>query len=167
MPESDSLQILLFHDRWATSQILNACSGLSADQFRQRFDLGPGSLHDTLTHMIAAMRAWTDTLAETEHRPRLDADGEQRTAGQLLVLLDESCVALAAEASRRPVADVVTRTMRNGRTASFTRGAVLAHVATHGMHHRAQCLNMLRRLGVDPLPPSSVTEWTWFGEERD
>jgi uncharacterized damage-inducible protein DinB len=34
---------------------------------------------------------------------------------------------------------------------------------THGMHHRAQCLNMLRRLGVQPLPPSSVAEWTWLG----
>jgi uncharacterized damage-inducible protein DinB len=32
------------------------------------------------------------------------------------------------------------------------------------MHHRAQCLNMLRHLGVTPLPASSVTEWTWMGE---
>jgi uncharacterized damage-inducible protein DinB len=43
---------------------------------------------------------------------------------------------------------------------------VLTHVTTHGMHHRAQCLNMLRQLGVTPLPPSSVTEWTWMGEEK-
>jgi hypothetical protein len=27
------------------------------------------------------------------------------------------------------------------------------------MHHRAQCLNLLRRLGVEKLPPSSVLEW--------
>jgi len=27
------------------------------------------------------------------------------------------------------------------------------------MHHRAQCLNMLRQLGVDPVPPSAVVEW--------
>ena len=33
------------------------------------------------------------------------------------------------------------------------------HTMTHGMHHRAQCLNMLRHLGVSPLPPSSVVEW--------
>ena len=52
--------------------------------------------------------------------------------------------------------------MRDGRTADFTRGAILTHVTTHAMHHRAQCLNMLRHLGVTPLPPSSVTEWTWL-----
>jgi uncharacterized damage-inducible protein DinB len=48
----------------------------------------------------------------------------------------------------------------------MTRGAVLAHVTTHGTHHRAQCLNMLRRLGVNPLPPSSVAEWTWMGDTQ-
>ena len=37
---------------------------------------------------------------------------------------------------------------------------VITHIATHGTHHRAQCLNMLRRLGVHPLPQSSVAEWT-------
>ncbi|RMH26245.1 MAG: hypothetical protein D6693_07555 [Planctomycetota bacterium] len=36
---------------------------------------------------------------------------------------------------------------------------MVTHVCTHGMHHRAQCLNMLRRLGVETLPPSSVVEW--------
>jgi uncharacterized damage-inducible protein DinB len=48
---------------------------------------------------------------------------------------------------------------RAGKTFSFPRVGVLVHVTTHGMHHRAQCLNMLRHLGVTPLPPSSVAEW--------
>ena len=41
-----------------------------------------------------------------------------------------------------------------------TRGVVVTHVATHGMHHRAQCPNMLRQVGVEKLPPSSVVEWS-------
>jgi uncharacterized damage-inducible protein DinB len=43
-------------------------------------------------------------------------------------------------------------------------GAILTHATTHGMHHRAQCLNMLRHLGVTPLPQSSVIEWTWTAD---
>jgi hypothetical protein len=37
-----------------------------------------------------------------------------------------------------------------------------------GVHprHRAQRLNMLRRLGVQPLPPSSVAAWSWLGEAQ-
>lgn len=161
MPESDPLQILLAHDRWATEQLLDACAKLSTDQFLQKFDIGPGSLHDTLTHVIGAMRTWTETLTGGEIRPRPDGDGQRRTPDQIRALHVESCVELANEASRRPLGEIVTRTLRTGRTVSLTRAEVLTHVTTHGMHHRAQALNMLRRLGVDPLPPSSVTEWTW------
>jgi uncharacterized damage-inducible protein DinB len=163
MPESDPLQILLRHDRWATTQILDACGKLTADQFHRRFDIGPGSLHDTLTHMLGAMRVWTDTLAGADPpRPRLEADGQRRTPEQLRSLLQESWRELTAEARRRPLDELVTRRTRDGRTIQLTRAAVLTQVTTHGMHHRAQCLNMLRQLGVWPLPPSSVAEWTWM-----
>ena len=167
MPEGDLLQILLSHDRWATALLLDACGALSADQFHRRFEIGRGSLHDTLTHVIAAMRAMTQTLAGVaEPRPRLDADGQRRTLEQLRALVDEASAELAAEAWRRPLDEVVTRTTRDGRTLRMTRAAAVAHIATHGMHHRAQCLNMLRHVGVTPLPPSSVAEWSLLGEPR-
>ncbi len=166
MPESDPLQILLSHDRWASARILDACGGLAPDQFHRRFEIGPGSLHDTLTHVLAAPRVMTETLAGREPRPRLDADGQRRTADQLRLLLEDVWRDLSAEARRRPLQEIVTRTPRDGRTLRMTRGAVLVHVATHGTHHRAQCLNMLRQLGVKPLPPSSVAEWTWLGETQ-
>ena len=161
MPENDPLQILFSHDRWATAQLLHACGKLTADQFHQSFDIGPGSLHDALTHVVGATRAWTETLAGAEPRPRLETDGQRRTPEQLRALLDETSQQFHAEARRRPLEETVTRRLRDGRTVQLTRAAVFAQVTTHGMHHRAQCLNMLRRLGVNPLPPSSVAEWTW------
>ena len=164
MPETDLLQILLAHDRWATELLLDACDALPDEAFHRRFELGRESLHDTLTHVIGVIRTWTDTLAATELTPRLETDGRRRTPGELRVLLVESWRALAVEARRRPPGEIVTRRMGTGRTADFARSAVLAHVATHGAHHRAQCLNMLRQLGVQPLPPSSVAEWAMMGE---
>ena len=46
----------------------------------------------------------------------------------------------------------------------FTRGVALVHIATHGMHHRAQCMNMIRHLGlagllVSDLPEIGVCDW--------
>lgn len=164
MPESDPLQILLSHDRWATTQLLDACGKLTDDQFHRRFEIGPGSLHDTLTHIIAAMRAWSETLAHIEPRPRLDTDGQRRTPAQLQSLLEEVWREFSSEARRRPLDEMLTRRTRDGRIFELTRGAVLTQVLTHGMHHRAQCLNMLRHLGVQPLPPSSVVEWTRLGD---
>ena len=163
MPESDVLQILLSHDRWAPERLLEACAALPDEQFHRRFDIGPGSLHDTLTHVVAAMRALTESLAGSEPTPRIDSDGRRRAPDELRALLDESFRAFAAEAVRRPLGEMITRRLRDGRTLTMTRAAGVVHVATHGMHHRAQCLNMLKQLDVKPLPPSSVMEWTWAG----
>jgi uncharacterized damage-inducible protein DinB len=166
MTESDPLQIMLSHDRWATDQMLDACGKLAPDQFHRRFDMGPGSLHDTLTHVIAAMRAWGETLSGVEPRPRLDDDGQRRTPEQLRVCLDEAWNEFTAAARGKPFDEIVTRRLRDGRTVQLARGAVVAQIVTHGMHHRAQCLNMLRQLGVEPLPPSSVAEWVFAGGKQ-
>jgi uncharacterized damage-inducible protein DinB len=157
MPESDPLDILLTHDRWATRQVLDACAKLTPEQFHRRFEMGPGSLHDTVTHMLAAMRVWADLLAGREQRERLE--GTTRSVEELVRLQDEIADDLESSARAHPLDGVVVR-VRAGLSFPITRGAVLTHVATHGMHHRAQCLNMLRHLGVSPLPPSSVVEWT-------
>jgi uncharacterized damage-inducible protein DinB len=163
MPASNPMDILLAHDRWATGQILAECAKLTPEQFHQRFEMGPGSLHDTINHMLAAMRVWNDLLAGHEQRPRLE--GTKRTIPELTKLLDELTAELAALARAHPLDSTVTR-LRDGKTYTFTRGAVITHVATHGMHHRAQSLNMLRHLGVNPLPPSSVSEWTWLADGK-
>ena len=99
--QPDPLPILLSHDHWATTQILSACTKLPPDAFHRRFDIGRGSLHDTLTHIIAAIRALTDSLAGSAPRPRLDADGQSRTIAVLQSLLDASYAEFSAEAPRR------------------------------------------------------------------
>jgi uncharacterized damage-inducible protein DinB len=162
-PTSNPLDILLAHDRWATGKILAECTKLTPEQFHQRFEMGPGSLHDTTTHILAAMRFWSDLLAGREQRPRLE--GTKRELPELTKLLDEITTDFASLARAHPLESTVSR-VRDGKTFTYTRGAVLTHVVTHGMHHRAQCLNMLRQLGVKPLPPSSVAEWSMLGEEK-
>ena len=38
-------------------------------------------------------------------------------------------------------------------------GTAIAHVITHSMHHRAQVIAMLRRLGVEGVPEGDVFSW--------
>jgi len=161
MPTSDPLEILLAHDAWATRKLLDAAAKLTPEQFHQRFEMGPGSVHDTLTHILGAMRAWSDMLAARPMRPR--PEGARRTVAELDAMLDQSAADFAACVRALPLSETITR-IRDGKSYTFTRGAVLVHVATHGTHHRAQCLNMLRHLGVQPLPPSSVAEWTHLAD---
>jgi uncharacterized damage-inducible protein DinB len=157
MPTSNPVEILLAHDRWATRNIIEACATLTPDQFHQRFEMGPGSLHDTTMHILAAMRVWGDLLAGREQRSRLE--GTKRSTTELLALHDELAADFLDSARKYPLDETVTRQRLDGKTLLLSRGGVITHVATHGMHHRAQCLNMFRQIGVTPLPKSSVVEW--------
>ena len=163
MPSSNPIEILLEHDRWATWNMIDVCATLTPEQFHQPFEIGPGSLHDTTTHILGAMRGWGDLLAGREFRPRLE--GTQRSVPELLSLLEEVTTDFTAIAKAHPLDGLVTR-VRDGKSYTFTRGGVITHVTTHGMHHRAQCLNMLRQLGVTPLPQSSVLQWMLTADSR-
>lgn len=163
MPTSNPIEILLEHYRWATQNIIDVCKTLPPEQFHQRFDMGPGSLHDTVTHIITAMRVWEDVLSTREVRPRLE--GTTRTVAQLQALFDESASAFAAVARKHPLDEIVVRE-RDDHKWVFSRAGVITHVATHGMHHRAQCINMLRLLGVTPLPKSSVADWMRWADPK-
>jgi uncharacterized damage-inducible protein DinB len=160
----DTLDRLLEHDRWATQRVLDACRGLSAEQLHQRFEMGPGSVHDTLAHIIAVMERWADRIDGRDLRPPVDAPGGRHTTAELESRLDLAAADLrtVAERVRREVRlDEVMEIAIRGWPAPFrfTRGTALVHVCTHGVHHRAQVLNMLRRLEASPLPEIDAIEW--------
>lgn len=175
---SDPIEILIRSDAWGTRQILESCRGISHEQFNQKFDMGLGNLHLTLTHIISVMRRWTDRLAGRTPRamlhtlpefPKVGGEHKDRNVDELLALLNE------AEQDLLIVADACKQTLHTTisldwpgddgkpKTYTFTRGAVFVHLTTHGYHHRAQCLNMLRRLNVpgisDKLPEPSAVDW--------
>jgi len=156
---SDPLEILIAHHHWGTRCVLDACADLSHEEFHRTFDIGLGSLHDTLRHIIGSTRAWTDVLAHREFRPRLEQEGE-KSPQELIALLDEAHDDLVAHARTHPLDEKITRE-RGGKEYTFTRGGILTHVTTHGVHHRAQCVNMLRQLGASKLPDPSVMVWTF------
>lgn len=163
MPEHDPATILLTHNKWANTQIMNACATMSEDDFKRPIEMGMGSLYATMVHIGGAMRGWADLLAGRGFRAQAEEASYERSA--LVAMLDEAADELTQLASAYPMNEIVTRE-RGGKEYSFTRGAVITHVTTHGMHHRAQCLNMLRQLGKESLPPISVVEWTLMGEGR-
>ena len=160
-----ALHILLSHNAWATRRLVEACATLPAEQFHRRFDIGLGSLHDTLLHIVGAMQRWSDRISGAQLRPSPEAEKRPRSAGEVLELLDaaERDLATAARAaSTGPGLDSrITVTFPGEAPMVFTRAAALVHVTTHGMHHRAQALNMLRQLGCSDLVDClDVLDWS-------
>src|SRR4029079_11770935 len=120
------------------------------------------SVRATLLHMIRNMEVWTDLMAGRPVRDdaRLRAQGQ--TVDGLLRRLDIVAVELA-EVSR-PIAsenrldDCFVDQLDNPPT-SKTYGGAIVHVITHSMHHRAQLLYMLRKLGVRDLIEGDMLSW--------
>ena len=158
----DLLDRLLAHNAWATRELLVRCRDLAPEQFTRGFDIGPGSLHDTFLHIIGAMEFWADHISGRPRRPSIRKDNRTWTPDELTARLEDATTDLAAVAGA--VADEGRlEEMMQVRDKRFTRGSAIAHVVTHGMHHRAQVLNMLRRLGVQNLIEGDVISWEQAG----
>lgn len=159
----DDRLIPLHHNTWATRIVLDACAKVSDEQFHRRFVMGCGSLHDTLVHIIGAMARWADRISERTLRPSPEAAGTSRTIDELRAMLDSAASELEEVAnsiySANRGGEMLEFPNPGGEPFRFRRATALAHVTTHGMHHRAQMLNMLRQIGVEPLPEIDVIDW--------
>jgi uncharacterized damage-inducible protein DinB len=170
---SDPIEILLGHNRWANGEILRACGGLSEEEFHRRFDIGPGSLHDTMSHVVGAIFRWSDRIAGVPLRPSIEGrkgPGDaspmtRRTPAALVDLNAAACADFAATVAKvRPAFAEVRQWTLGGETHRFNVAAAVIHVTNHGMHHRAQCMNMLKRLGRPVDADLDELEWQVAGE---
>lgn len=161
---TDILDRLLGHNAWTTQQLIEHTRALTAEQYVQRFDIGLGSVHDTLLHIIDVMFGWADRIAEVPRRPSLESEHAQptRSADELINLLSAASAELEKTAKmivdENRLDDMMSVT-HEGRKWEFTRGTALTHAITHGMHHRAQIFNMMRKLGVPLDIDGDVIEW--------
>jgi len=153
----DTERALLDHNQWANDALIDACDRLTDDQLDRPFDISRGSLRAIVTHALGATRGWTDVLAKRDQRDRLD-ETHPYTPADWSRMAPEIHADLADAALSGPMDEILTP-QRRGKTHRFVRAHVIAHATTHAVHHRAQCLQILKQLGVDPLPQSSVVEW--------
>ena len=158
----DLLDRLLGHDAWTTRQLLRLCRDLSDEQLDREFDIGHRTVRATLAHVIRNVEVWSDLMARRPVREDPGARPEAHSVSGLIARLDHAAADLAAVAravARRGGWDETWLDVLDRPPAEKTYGGAIAHVVTHGMHHRAQLLYMLRRLGVVELPEGDVLSW--------
>jgi uncharacterized damage-inducible protein DinB len=140
---------LFRHDNWARDLLLGAAAVMTDEQLDRKVDMGCGSLRGTLIHIHEAMYWWHHVCHGNEDPPEPLA---REPMDELAARWRETAAARDASlANESPALDrPVTYRGRDGRDYAFPMRDVWLHVVNHGMHHRAQALNMLRRLCVEP-----------------
>jgi uncharacterized damage-inducible protein DinB len=161
---STALDTLMSHNTWATGVLIDDAQKLSDEQLHRRFAIGPGSVHDTLRHIVGAMLRWADRIGGRDVRESIEKTHANLPPAELRRFLGD------ADADLRKVAEETTAqnrwsesmtfTVPDGPTYHFSRLSAMLHVLTHGMHHRAQVLNLRRQLGLPSLELDlDVVEW--------
>ncbi|MBK8913415.1 MAG: DinB family protein [Phycisphaerales bacterium] len=169
-PSTDFVQILLSHNHWANGQVLDRAGQLTEDEFHRRFEIGPGSVHDAMRHIVAAMLRWADRIGERPLRASLDSQERRFSISELrehndaaTAQLMEVARGLSGESARSLGASSAEGSgaagaaagwagriefrLADGTVYRFSKAASLAHAALHGQHHRTQVVNMFRQLG--------------------
>jgi uncharacterized damage-inducible protein DinB len=158
----DILDRLLGHDVWTTRQLLLRCRDLADEQLDRDFDLGHRTLRRTFLHIIRNMEVWTDLIADRLVRPDPGTQLADRSVAGLLQRLDTVAGELAEAAravARAGRLDELFLDYLDQPPARKSYGGAIAHVLTHSMHHRAQVLHMMRRLGVQDVIEGDVLSW--------
>ena len=127
---------------------------LSADDQRQPFAMGPGSLFATLTHCYGAEALWLETIEGRDGSAVFASASQIQSLDELASRwseLDARWDRLLSGLTAADLAKPVTR-VREGKAYTTSLGDVLIHVCTHQMYHAAQLKNMAKQLGVKDLP---------------
>lgn len=158
----DLLDRLLEHDAWTTARLLVQSRALSEAQLDQEFDLGHRTVRQTFAHLIGNMEIWVDLMNGGALRTLPEpADQWRRLNGlaQRLEVVSGDLAALAHRIRAEQGWDGLWTDILDDPPRQKTYGGALAHVLTHSVHHRAQLIHMLRRLGVPDVIEGDVLSW--------
>ena len=173
MDSLDLIRRLHQHRDWTNQQVLAVASTQTDEQLRRRFEIGQGSIWQTLTHLYAGEYVWLEALNGNE-KPlvpgdvpdKLPGNQEGRDAvstlpelktrwGELNHRWAEYLQKLSADSLEQPV---YKWSSLGRRRVSTRRGDILLHVCTHAHYTVAQAMNMMRHVGVKQLPdPMLIT----------
>ncbi len=146
-------RLLYDFDSWANRRIVEACEGLSEEQFTRNLGNSFPSVRDTLFHICGAEWIWLErwhgrsptAIPSAADYPHLDAV-RRRWAEVERDLLDY-VASLTPEDLKR----VMSFQTLAGVPYSQPLWQCLQHLANHGTYHRGQIVTMFRQLGAKPV----------------
>lgn len=158
-----TLRTFFEYGDWANDTLLKASAALPDSKLDEPFEMGVGSLRKTLLHIRFAEQWWLENWTKGPGQPFPEMPEQTSVA----VLQDlwrstrDGCRAVLAESEKREAANLKSETSdlnriieahpRPGVVRRFPLGATMLQLCGHGVHHRAQAVNMLRRLtGTGP-----------------
>lgn len=149
----DLIRFQLAHSSWALRELIAAAATLPPSRLEEDLNIGPGPLRANIAHTIEVMFFFADNFAGREYtEPPHFASQSQSLAGlrALLAEADDKLRSALLAALARGLGDRIL--WPNAPEKSLPTSTAIAQTFDHAALHRTQCINMLKRLGVQPVP---------------
>lgn len=160
----DLLDLMLDHDSWATTQLLEVSDGMPDAQLDQPFDIGHQTLRETFAHMIFNLPYWTAFL---EGRPgedgySTDSQPDDRSLAALRAHHERAHAEFARVARRLRDEQRLGETRTDDYDVRKSLGGTILMVLEHNVEHRPEAVHMLHRLGVPDVPEVDLGVWDYL-----
>jgi uncharacterized damage-inducible protein DinB len=152
----DLLDRQLGHDHWATARLLELSRDLTDAQLDQPFDIGQGTLRETLDHLVFVIDAWTGLM--TGRAATMERAG-RRTIAELLERHERFHATFADFARRAHDEQRLDDTFVDHYAIRQSLGGTILQVMHHNAQHRGEARHILERLGVRDLLDFDPQEW--------
>ena len=167
MLDLPTLIALFRYNDWADTRLLDAASPLDDAALDTRHQIGPGSLRRTLIHIHNGesvwLRRWIDGASGTPAEPRWPSEAEPIAIADLAARFHATWAERDAFLAGLTSADLSrVQGYRDSKGSLFeaTLGDMILQAALHSVHHRAQAVNLLRRVaGVAAAPELDYMMW--------
>lgn len=147
------IRFQIAHSAWALARLIEHARTLPAAKIEENLGIGPGSLRQNIAHTIECMFYFADNFAGLEYVEPKEFAADSKSLDGLSRLLDSAHAKLRLamlRACERGFGETVH--WPNAESGTMPAAAAVAQVFDHSTLHRAQCVNMLKRLGVTPVP---------------
>lgn len=155
------LQYASYHT-WANSLLFNAIQAVSEEQHHAAVSSSFPSLFKTALHMLDAESIWWQRmkLQEKIERPSDVFTGNMQDLSRQLLHQNRAWQAWVAGANELALQHEFI--YYNSRKERFKQPVyqVLLHLFNHGTYHRGQLVTILRKLGVEKIPPTDFIVWS-------
>ena len=151
-----TLSQIFDHNRWANERLLEACRGLTPEQYATSAVGGYGDLGATLAHIASGEVFYTQLLTWWKPSTSWQQDDPFPGVDMLLEVVRETGSRLQAVADSRPGDATIERDPGELIPASV----ILVQAINHATEHRTHATTILTKLGIEP---PAIDGWTHAG----
>lgn len=138
---------------WANEQILNKASQLPITDYMEDVEVGHGSLHNTLFHMMQTEKIWLALIQSgklTQPPPQKAEFADLESLKAAWKVTETSYLQYLDQAQEQAFAEVIQVTDQNGVVTPIQCWRMFQHVLFHGAQHRAEAAIILTHFRQSP-----------------